>query len=148
MNPKINLLVLMLLALVLPATGEEAQADPLQEFELVAVEGLRSLTPVTRGEETWIMHLGPSWFWEEEDLSFVSGDTLIVTGEIVVSEGVTQLYPFKLIHGDREIRLTTEDGIPLWARGFRARGAESSRRQGGHGQGQGNRDGKGHHWGR
>ncbi len=146
MKSKIILQALLFAVLVLSASGEDVLVDNPQAFELVAAEDLRSLTSVTRGEETWIMHMGPTWFWESEELRFLRGDTLVVFGETVVTDGVMQLYPYKLIHGDVEVRLATEEGIPLWTRGFRGRSAGDTRGHGGHGHG--NRGGNAHHWGR
>lgn len=142
MIPWMILSLLLLVAPTLTAGAEEVPAvNAPREYTVVATEDLRPLTTVTLGEESWILHLGPPWFWEGEDFRFVQGDTLIVHGEAVEMNGVTQLYPYKLRCGEEQIRLATDEGIPLWARGYRSMSPNAAR-------GRGYRGGKGQHWGR
>ncbi len=146
MRKKFLIAVLIAFAWIPHVLAEESSEGAATEYLVIAEEDLKTLTTIRVAEETWTLHLGPAWFWEDKDFRFLAGDTLVVVGELVRSEESVQLYPHKIIRGEEQIVLANEAGIPIWARGSRGFGVEGVRGRS-RNQGQG-RQGNGHHWGR
>jgi len=65
------------------------------------------------------IHLGPTWFLDQEGLKLAEGDVLEVTGSLVESAGTTFLVAREVKKGTTLVRLRDERGTPAWAGGPR-----------------------------
>jgi hypothetical protein len=137
----------LLLALAVSPARVEALAPETLEGKIL--DPSRPLATLLVGQEKVVLHLGPLWFWEGNDLYIEAEEELVAIGELEVVDGVKHFYPNRLVLEDREIKLASEDGIPLWARG----GPRGPDRSGGRGReaggGRGRRGGghRGHNGG-
>lgn len=71
------------------------------------------------GEKKTEVHLGPTWFLEEQGLAVAEGETLAVTGSLVTAGETTYLIAREVKKGDKALTLRNADGIPAWSRGPR-----------------------------
>lgn len=60
------------------------------------------------------VHLGPSWFIENQGFEITSGDVIEVTGSKVDYKGSEAIIAATLRKEDRELLLRDESGIPFW----------------------------------
>jgi hypothetical protein len=67
------------------------------------------------------VHVGPTWFLEQEGVELTKGDALEVTGSVVDSGGATFLVAREIKKGTQVFPLRDERGLPLWAGGARRR---------------------------
>ncbi len=83
--------------------------------------GRRGGTHVTlqSGEKHTVVHLGPTWFLEQQAFAPAQDDTLTVTGSLVASGDDTYLIAREAKKGEKVLTLRNEDGIPAWSRGRR-----------------------------
>ncbi len=65
--------------------------------------------------ETLSVHLGPSWFIEEQDMIITRGDKLSITGSMISFEGREAIIATALTKDGRTLQLRGESGIPLWS---------------------------------
>jgi hypothetical protein len=66
-----------------------------------------------------VVHLGPTWFLEQQKFVAAKDDTLAVTGSLVTSGEETFLIAREVKKGEKALTLRNEDGIPAWSRGRR-----------------------------
>ena len=67
------------------------------------------------GGETLLVHLGPSWFIENQDVQIDAGDALEMTGSRVAIDGAPALLAAKVVKGEKSLTLRDAAGIPVWA---------------------------------
>ena len=65
------------------------------------------------------VHLGPSWFLEQQGLTLAKGDTVEVTGSLVEQDGTPFLIARELQKGAKVVTLRDERGVPAWSGGPR-----------------------------
>jgi hypothetical protein len=63
------------------------------------------------------VHLGPSWFLDQEGLKIAKGDTLEVTGSLVDSGAAKALIAREVKVAGKTLKLRDDQGIPVWSRG-------------------------------
>jgi len=68
-------------------------------------------------KETINVHVGPSWFLAEKEISFAKGDQITVTGSRVKFEGSDALIAREIKKGEQTISLRDAQGFPLWSGG-------------------------------
>lgn len=78
------------------------------------------------GQE-YIIHVGPLWYWQDKEVKFQKSADIEVTGIVVDIVGVKHIFPQTLRVDGKELKITDENGMPLWAgyrfaRGFRKLG--------------------------
>jgi hypothetical protein len=66
-------------------------------------------------KETISVHLGPSWFLEQQKITFAPKDTVVVTGSRVPFQGKPAIIAAEVKKGDQSLKLRDANGIPLWA---------------------------------
>ena len=66
------------------------------------------------------VHLGPSWFIENQDVQIETGDSIEVIGSRVEVDGAPALLAARVVKGDQVLTLRDDAGIPAWA-GWRRR---------------------------
>jgi hypothetical protein len=71
-------------------------------------------------KETVDVHLGPSWYIENQDVKIMSGDRVEVTGSRVTFRDKPAIIAAEVKKGDEMLRLRDSNGVPVWA-GWRRR---------------------------
>lgn len=66
------------------------------------------------GDQTLVVHLGPSWFLDKQDLKPAVGDAVEVVGSRITYEGAPALIAREVKRGDTVLRLRDEAGLPVW----------------------------------
>jgi hypothetical protein len=74
---------------------------------------------VKSGEETISVHLGPSWFLENQDLKINLKDNVEIKGSKITFNGKPAMIAATVKKGDETLELRDENGIPSWAGGHR-----------------------------
>lgn len=91
--------------------------------EVIAVE---QVTPMRRmgmgiglklkvGSETVIVHLGPQWYIERQDIKIAAGDKIEVKGVKVQRQGTEFLIAAEVTKGSEVLKLRDDKGFPAWA---------------------------------
>ncbi|MCX6161651.1 MAG: hypothetical protein NTV87_10005 [Ignavibacteriae bacterium] len=98
------------------------------------------------------VHLGPIWFWNQNNYTFQTGSVKI-TGNVKTQNNELQIFPFTIEQKGSVITLADEKGAPKWGnnRGGRGKGNNNSlNNSNGNGRGRGNcwGNGNGNGWGR
>lgn len=70
------------------------------------------------GDGTVPVHLGPSWFIENQDRQLAQGDEIEVVGSRVTTGDATFVIAREVRHGELVLVLRDEAGLPAW-RGWR-----------------------------
>lgn len=65
--------------------------------------------------ESLDVHLGPSWYVEQQGLTFASGDKLEVTGSRITYQGKPTIIASEVKKGDKVLKLRDARGVPVWA---------------------------------
>jgi hypothetical protein len=71
-------------------------------------------------KETIAVHLGPSWYIENQDVKIEPGDKVEVKGSRVTQSGSAVLIAAELKKGDEVLTLRDPSGFPAWS-GWRRR---------------------------
>jgi hypothetical protein len=61
------------------------------------------------------VHLGPSWYVENQDIDLESNDSIQVTGSMIHCDGQDILAASKVQKGNQTLLLRDDNGHPLWA---------------------------------
>lgn len=81
-------------------------------------------------EETVDVHLGPSWYLNEQPFSLKSGDQVEVTGPRVTDASSPTIIATQVKSGDTVLNLRDENGLPAWRGMGRDRGMGRNRGDG------------------
>lgn len=65
--------------------------------------------------ETIDVHLGPTWYVDQQGLTFAAGDKLEVTGSRITYQGKPAVIASEVKKGDKVLKLRDAQGIPAWA---------------------------------
>jgi hypothetical protein len=66
-------------------------------------------------KETISVHLGPSWFLDNQEAQVVPEDNIEIIGSRLTLDGKPVLIAAQVKKGDGVLKLRDEKGIPLWA---------------------------------
>ena len=66
-------------------------------------------------KETVLVHLGPGWYIENQDIKIEPKDKVDVTGSRITFEGKPALIAAEVKKGDETLKLRDEGGIPIWS---------------------------------
>jgi hypothetical protein len=96
--------------------------------EVVSVEKMTPMKGMADGvhlvlktdEETISVHLGPSWYIENQDVKIEATDKLQVKGSRITFEGEPAIIAAEVHKGDDVLILRDANGIPAWS-GWRRR---------------------------
>jgi hypothetical protein len=66
-------------------------------------------------KETVSVHLGPSWFLENQDVKIEKGDKIEVAGSRLTFNGAPALIATHIKKGSAVLKLRDDDGYPVWA---------------------------------
>ena len=95
------------------------------------VEKIETITPmkgmsygvhllVKTNKEGIDVHLGPSWYIENQDLKIMPGDNIEITGSRVTIQDKPAIIAAEIKKGNEVLELRDENGFPAWA-GWRRR---------------------------
>jgi hypothetical protein len=76
------------------------------------------LTLASDGQTTDV-HLGPTWFLQQEGFEVAKGDSVEVTGSVSDAAGDRFLIAREIKKGQKTLKLRDEQGIPAWSGGRR-----------------------------
>jgi hypothetical protein len=65
--------------------------------------------------ETIAVHLGPSWYFDQQKITFAPKDTIEITGSRVTLEGKPVIIAAQVKKGGQTLKLRDANGIPVWA---------------------------------
>lgn len=66
-------------------------------------------------KETIPVHLGPSWYIENQDVKIEPGDSIEVTGSRVTFNGKPAIIASAVSRGEEMLKLRDENGVPAWS---------------------------------
>jgi hypothetical protein len=72
---------------------------------------------VESSERSVNVHLGPSWFLDQEGFKVAKGDAISVTGSLVDSGNAKALIAREVQIGGKTLKLRDNQGTPVWSRG-------------------------------
>jgi hypothetical protein len=75
---------------------------------------------VNTGKETLSVHLGPSWYVENQDVKIEPKDKVEVKGSKITFGGKPAIIAMEVKKGDEVLKLRDDAGFPVWA-GWRRR---------------------------
>jgi hypothetical protein len=115
-----------------PGTPYSRMYDP-KTVETISGEVI-SLSPITprkgmssgihmnvkTDKETISVHLGPSWYLENQDVKIEPKDKVEVTGSRITFEGKPAIIAAEVRKGDEVLKLRDDNGFPVWS-GWRRR---------------------------
>ncbi len=70
---------------------------------------------VKTDQETVSVHLGPTWYLENQDVKLAPGDVVEVTGSRVTLGGKPAIIAAEVKKGDEVLKLRDEAGVPVWS---------------------------------
>jgi hypothetical protein len=75
---------------------------------------------VKTDKETVSVHLGPSWYMENQDVKLEPKDKVEVKGSKITFDGKPAIIASEVKKGDDTLKLRDDSGYPVWA-GWRRR---------------------------
>lgn len=135
-----------------PNTVETVSGEVVKVEKFTPLRGMSGGIHVMlkTGPEEISVHLGPAWFFENQEQQIEVKDRLEVTGSRIAFEGKPAIIAREVKKGEDILVLRNEQGIPQWSgwRGGKNAGQPGWGRQhrGGRGQGQGKGQPAGHHY--
>jgi hypothetical protein len=124
------LLVLVALGaatLVIAQGRSQELAEAWDTDEIVTLDGVmtkvdRPYASLQSGVASYVVHLGPLWFWEKAGHEIHVGDRVTIHGQSSRHGDEFHLYPHTIERAGVTIRLADEDGVPVWSGRARADG--------------------------
>lgn len=98
-------------------TGEVVSLDKMTPIKGMS-QGLHMILKTDKG--TISVHLGPSWYIENQDIKIDPGDKVEVKGSRVTFEGKPAIIAAEVKKGNEILKLRDEKGFPIWS-GWRRR---------------------------
>jgi len=91
--------------------------------EVVSVEQIAPMKRMRQGigltlkteNNTFLVHLGPQWYIERQDIKISAGDKITVKGARAVRMGQDIIIAAEVKKGDEVLKLRDENGAPAWA---------------------------------
>ena len=134
-----SLLVLSMSAVTFAQSGRKGMSPRAQSTgETVTLKGeianiLKPLAIFKTKDREYTVHLGPVWYWNQENIKLETGKTEI-SGEREEVDGQWYIYPSKISQGKTTIALVTDNGFPKWANMRFGKGRMGNHRGGSNGR--------------
>jgi len=93
--------------------GEIFKIEKFKPFRRAA-SGIH-LVLLTSDNQSIDVHVGPSWYLDNQDTKLTKGDQIEVTGSIITYKGETAIIAAEIKRGDQLLKLRDEKGFPYWA---------------------------------
>jgi len=74
-----------------------------------------AMTVRTREGVRHRVHLGPTWFAEQSDITPASGEEVSLTGSVVEMNGKQVVMAREMTQANQRVRLREWDGTPIWS---------------------------------
>jgi len=105
-----------------PATVESLTGEVMNIEKIVPRKGMSYgiHLALKTDKETISIHLGPSWYIENQDIKIEAGDRIEVKGSRITSAGKPAIIAAEIKKGNEILTLRDENGFPVWA-GWRRR---------------------------
>lgn len=100
-----------------PATAETLRGEVVGIQQFVPAKGMRSGVHVQlkTDKETIDVHLGPTWYVENQDVKIAPKDQIEVKGSRITFDGKAAIVAAEVTKGDETLTLRDQNGIPLWS---------------------------------
>jgi hypothetical protein len=100
-----------------PKTVETVKGEVIAVAMLTPMKGMGGGVHVSlkTEKETLSVHLGPSWFIENQDFKIAPKDTIEVKGSRVTMGGKPALIAAEVKKGDETLTLRDDTGVPVWS---------------------------------
>ena len=73
----------------------------------------------------YIVHLGPYWYWEQNDYEVSTNTQTSIKGEVKQVNGQDEMYPWTIEQSGKSMNFTDDNGVPKWSKGKGKRGNRS-----------------------
>jgi hypothetical protein len=93
--------------------GEVVSIDEIKPMDGMMCSGIH-LTLKT-DKETISVHLGPSWFINNQDTKIEPKDSIQIKGSRIQFQGQSAIIAAEVTKGDQTLKLRDENGIPVWS---------------------------------
>lgn len=105
-----------------PKTVETISGQVLSREKLTPMKGMSGGIHILlkTEKESISVHLGPSWYIENQDTTIQVKDQIQVKGSRVTFEGKPAIIAAEVMKGDQQLKLRDENGFPAWS-GWRRR---------------------------
>ena len=100
-----------------PKTVGTIAGEVVQVEKLASANGLNSGVhlQLKTGNGTISVHLGPSWYLDNQEAQIQLNDRIEVTGSRITLDGKAVLLAAQVRKGDWILKLRDENGFPMWA---------------------------------
>ena len=100
-----------------PKAVETVSGEVVNVDRIVPSKGMSNGVHVAlkTDKETISVHLGPSWYLENQDVKLEKGDRIEVTGSKVTFRGKPAIIASELRKGGDVLMLRDKDGMPMWS---------------------------------
>jgi len=100
-----------------PKTVETISGEVVEVDRIVPMKGMSYGVHliVKTDKEQVSVHLGPSWYIENQDVKIGSGDKIAITGSRITFESKPAIIAAEIKKGEEVLKLRDENGLPLWA---------------------------------
>ena len=95
--------------------GEAWDTDEVVTLDGVLTEVERPYATLKSGDVSYVVHLGPPWYWDKTGYEVNAGDQVSINGQISRDGDEIHLYPHTIVSGDKTLRLADENGVPAWS---------------------------------
>jgi len=105
-----------------PKTVETVSGEVVSVSQITPNKGMGAGVHMTlnTGKETISVHLGPSWYLENQDVKVEAKDKVEVKGSKITFGGKPAIIAMEIKKGDEVLKLRDDAGFPVWA-GWRRR---------------------------
>ena len=105
-----------------PKTVETIGGEVVRIDKIVPLKGMSSGVhlAVKTEKETILVHLGPQWYLQNQDVKIELKDKIEVKGSRINFQGKPAMIAMEIKKGDEVLRLRDENGFPVWS-GWRRR---------------------------
>jgi hypothetical protein len=106
-----------------PTKVEKVSGQVVDILKVTPMHGMSSGVEIVvkTASDKVTIHLGPSWFLENQDLRILKGDEVAVEGSRIMLDGKPVVLAASVRKGDELLTLRDASGVPSWAGWRRAR---------------------------
>ncbi len=100
-----------------PAKAETISGQVVSLEQIAGRRGMGTgvVLKVSSGSDTFVVHLGPKWYLDDQKVKFAAGDAVEIKGVRTVRRGQDIFLAAEIKKGSDILKLRDEQGIPLWA---------------------------------
>ena len=95
--------------------GEAWDTDEVVTLDGVLTEVERPYATLKSDDLSYVVHLGPPWYWDKAGYEVKSGDEVSINGQLSRDGDEIHLYPHTIVRGGETFKLANENGVPVWS---------------------------------